>query len=144
MTVQEVQDIDLGRVIVDEPIEDGVYRAVLYEVKAIDNKFEPGKQQLQLKWELLEGDAKGKQLTSWANLVRLTPKAKIRQIAEALYGRALPDDQSITTGALVGREANIVVKQIYTADNATLVSKVTDYLPVRAAKPTIVGDNIPF
>ncbi len=140
----ELQDIDLGRVIVDEPVEDGVYRAVLYEVKAVDNKFEPGKQQLQFKWEILEGDAHGKQLTSWANLVALTPKAKLRKIAEALYGRALPDDQSLTTGALLGREANIVVQQVYTTDGTTLVSKVTNYLPVRAAKPAVVTDDMPL
>ncbi len=140
MTQAQVVNIDLGAPIVDEPVDDGVYRAQLVEVRAVPNRFEEGKQQLQFRWEIVDGDEKGKQLTSWANLVPLTPKAKLRTIAEALYGRPLRPDESLSTYALVGREARLHVSLTYKPDS-TAVSKVTAYSPAKRVKPVYVADD---
>jgi len=139
-----ITDTDLGSPVVDKPIEDGVYSAVLREARKVPNKFEPGRNQIEFRWEILDDEAKGRRLTSWANLVPLTAKAKLRKHAEALYGRPLRPEEALKTSDLIGREARLVLESSYSGDGQSSVTKVTNVIPMKPIRSVDATSTVPF
>ncbi len=136
-----VVDIELGTAVNDQPIEDGFYPAALVSLDVVDNRFEEGRKQVRFTWEVQSGAAKGRTLTSWANLGTLTPKSKLRQITEALLGRQLEPGETPRSSNLLGREARLTVETTHKLDG-DLISKVTNVKPLKRAPGPVDSDEM--
>lgn len=116
------------------PLPTGEYAVRCIGIELTESKFEPSKQQLAWKFEIVSaGEHQGRKLTAYTSL-STSLMSKAARFASALAGHPLADGESIDLNSLVGRHA-VAVVVCRAKPDGTEFSKLEDLKPLKTAQP---------